>query len=91
MRKSSLSRLTIVVQIAIFSVVIVLLLLFGVYFHMQTRREAEMSANVRLEDVLDKIKERMNADEVQVREMLHRVGNSKDLWSDDKEKNILQK
>lgn len=91
MRKSSLSRLTIVVQIAIFSVVIVLLLLFGFYFHMQTRREAEMSANVRLEDVLDKIGERMNADEVQVREMLHRVGNSKDLWSDDKEKKYFAK
>lgn len=81
-RRVSLARITITVQMILFTVVFCLALLVGFYFQKQTvaeetaAREAEFAARIR------DLESRLSADAFQIREVLHSVLDNDGLWSE---------
>ncbi len=90
-RRVSLSKITVMVQVVLFMIVLGLAVLIGVYFQRHTveeetaAREAELAARIR------DVESRLNADALQVREMLHSVLDNDELWSEDQGRKYFSK
>lgn len=79
------------IQIALFATVVILTFLIGGYFQIQTRHDKEISENIRLQDEVRKLGDRLDGDAVLVREMMYTVTNKKNLWSSDRDKQYFAK
>lgn len=79
------------IQIALFAIVVILTFLMGGYFQIQTRHDKEISENIRLQDEVRKLEDRLDGDAVLVREMMYTVTGKKNLWSSDRDKQYFAK
>ena len=79
------------IQIALFATVVILTFLIGGYFQIQTRHDKEISENIRLQDEVRKLEDRLDGDAVLVREMMYTVTDKKNLWSPDRDKQYFAK
>lgn len=79
------------IQIALFATVVILTFLIGGYFQIQTRHDKEISENIRLQDEVRKLEDRLDGDAVLVREMMYTVTDKKNLWSSDRDKQYFAK
>ena len=79
------------IQIALFATVVILTFLIGGYFQIQTRHDKEISENIRLQDEVRKLEDRLDGDAVLVREMMYTVTGKKNLWSSDRDKQYFAK
>ena len=79
------------IQIALFATVVILTFLIGGYFEIQTRHDKEISENIRLQDEVRKLEDRLDGDAVLVREMMYTVTGKKNLWSSDRDKQYFAK
>lgn len=76
-KKNILSKVIIWIQIALFATVVILTFLIGGYFQIQTRHDKEISENIRLQDEVRKLEDRLDGDAVLVREMMYTVTDKK--------------
>lgn len=58
-KKNILSKMKIWIQIALFATVVILTFLIGGYFQIQTRHDKEISENIRLQDEVRKLEDRL--------------------------------
>lgn len=58
-KKNILSKVIIWIQIALFATVVILTFLIGGYFQIQTRHDKEISENIRLQDEVRKLEDRL--------------------------------
>lgn len=58
-KKNILSEVKIWIQIALFATVVILTFLIGGYFQIQTRHDKEISENIRLQDEVRKLEDRL--------------------------------
>lgn len=58
-KKNILSKVLIWIQIALFATVVILTFLIGGYFQIQTRHDKEISENIRLQDEVRKLEDRL--------------------------------
>lgn len=58
-KKNILSKVKIWIQIALFATVVILTFLIGGYFQIQTRHDKEISENIRLQDEVRKLEDRL--------------------------------
>lgn len=58
-KKNILSKMIIWIQIALFATVVILTFLIGGYFQIQTRHDKEISENIRLQDEVRKLEDRL--------------------------------
>lgn len=58
-KKNILSKMLIWIQIALFATVVILTFLIGGYFQIQTRHDKEISENIRLQDEVRKLEDRL--------------------------------
>lgn len=58
-KKNILSKVIIWIQIALFATVVILTFLIGGYFQIQTRHDKEISENIRLQDEVRKLENRL--------------------------------
>lgn len=79
------------IQIALFATVVILTFLIGGYFQIQTGHDKEISENIRLQDEVRKLEDRLDGDAVLVREMMYTVTGKKNLWSSDRDKQYFAK
>lgn len=79
------------IQIALFAIVVILTFLMEGYFQIQTRHDKEISENIRLQDEVRKLEDRLDGDAVLVREMMYTVTGKKNLWSSDRDKQYFAK
>ena len=90
-KKNILSKVIIWIQIALFATVVILTFLLGGYFQIQTGHDKEISENIRLQDEVRKLEDRLDGDAVLVREMMYTVTGKKNLWSSDRDKQYFAK
>ena len=79
------------IQIALFATVVILTFLIGGYFQIQTGHDKEISENIRLQDEVRKLEDRLDGDAVLVREIMYTVTGKKNLWSSDRDKQYFAK
>lgn len=58
-KKNILSKVIIWIQIALFATVVILTFLIGGYFQIQTGHDKEISENIRLQDEVRKLEDRL--------------------------------
>ncbi len=58
-KKNILLKVKIWIQIALFATVVILTFLIGGYFQIQTRHDKEISENIRLQDEVRKLEDRL--------------------------------
>ena len=58
-KKNIRSKVIIWIQIALFATVVILTFLIGGYFQIQTRHDKEISENIRLQDEVRKLEDRL--------------------------------
>ena len=90
-RRASLSRITIVVQATLFTVVLGIALLLGIYFQKHTVEEETAAKEAELTVRIRDLKSRLNGVALQVQEMLYSVIEENGLWAEDQNEKYFAK
>lgn len=90
-KRVSLSRITIAVQVTLFTVVLGLALLVGFYFQKNTVEEEAAARGAELTARVRELESRLGRDALQVKEILYEVIDNNGLWSEDKEHKYFDK